>query len=650
VAYSRNIVLSTDHLEHVVRHFLRHGAFSFDVETVDPHRNIPPYNTVTWISLATYGMAVTIPMGHERGDRIIGQKKEPRLTKTGKIQNRTVHIWSKAPEQLRPSQVFEALDPLFSSDRLKIAHNAVFDLGSIAKYRGGKPPAEPYYDTQITCALVDENQLKSLKAQVNRIWGVDYDKEEIGRTGVDRFPFSQVARYSYLDSLFTWLLYLRLDPLIDKLGIRDLCDLEMANIPGILDMVMHGAPVDASVLREFGDELRKRKVDIQAEVYKRAGKVFNLGSSRQKAEVLYLPKSKGGQGLKPMMLTDGGIKKKKTGQKLDIYDYSTKADALEPYAKNPVVEKILEYQAVEKLISTYVDGILGVEGNPDKPCILINGRVHGSFNPVGARTGRFSSSNPNLQNIPSRTEDGRRIRSAYCADPGYVLVVFDYSQIELVLLAHFIGKGALFDGFWDGVDPHTMTASLVFGVPVETVAKEMRSVAKGLNFAIVYGAGPATVADMAGISVDEAKTHMATHRKMFPEIYRYRNYVISTARRQKPPHVRTLLGRYRRLPELLSSNDEVRARAERQAFNAHIQGSGGDLMKLAMVRLRKRLPKGATMILTVHDEIVVHAPKDISEEVAEAVREAATGEEIQKLFRVPVTGELAIVERWSDAK
>jgi len=650
VAYSRNIVLSVEHLDAVLRHFLRYDAFAFDVETVGPYRSIPAHNTVTWLSLATHGLAVTIPMGHERGDRIVGTRKEPRLTKTGKLQNRTVQIWSKAPEQLRPSQVFEILDPLFSSDRVKVAHNAPFDIGSVTKYRDGNRPAEPYYDTQIASALIDENQQKSLKAQVNRIWGVDYDQEEIGKNGVDNFPFSKVARYSYLDSLFTWLLYRRFDPLIDRLGIRSLCDLEMTNLSGIIDMMLHGAPVDGSVLEEFGRELRERKVVIQTEIYKRAGRVFNLNSPKQKVEVLYLPRSKGGQGLKPQKLTKGGLKKKRNGQEITLYDYSTDSDALEPYANNPVVAKILEYQAVDKLIGTYVDGILGVEGDPDKPRILIDGRVHGSFNPVGARTGRFSSSGPNLQNIPSRTEDGKRIRSAYCADVGYVFVVFDYSQIELVILAHFIGKGALHEGFLNGVDPHTMTASLVFGVNVEEVTKEMRSVAKGLNFAIVYGAGPAKVADMAGIPVSEAKQHMTTHRRMFPEIYRYRSYVIETARRQRPPHVRTLLGRYRRLPELLSSNDEVRAKAERQAFNAHIQGSGGDLMKLAMVRLRKRLPEGATMILTVHDEIVVHSPKEIAERVAEAVREAAIGEEIQRLFRVPVTGELSIVERWSDAK
>jgi DNA polymerase I-like protein with 3'-5' exonuclease and polymerase domains len=269
----------------------------------------------------------------------------------------------------------------------------------------------------------------------------------------------------------------------------------------------------------------------------------------------------------------------------------------------------------------------------------------------GTVTGRFASREPNLQNIPRPDTDlGKQIRGLFVAPPGCKLVVADYGQIEMVVLAHFAGKGRLFQGFWDGVDPHTATAAAVFNVPVEKVTKAQRQVAKGINFAVVYGAGPDTVAAQAGITTKEAKRFLEIHQQMFPEIYRFKNEVLEVCRSRRPPHVKTLLGRYRRLPVIWSQDRGVRGEAERQAVNSLIQGSAADLIKLAMVREHAMLPPDMKLILSVHDELVTIAPEERADECVEIVREAMLGEGIQKLVKVPLTSDIKVVDRWAEAK
>ncbi|MEV4575996.1 DNA polymerase [Nonomuraea jabiensis] len=644
----------------MVDYFSRYDEFVWDLETIGEHRGTPAHNQVTWLGLATHGMAVAIPMGHDRG-KIIGHKKEPRILTNGRTQNKTVAVWSKAPEQLRPSQVFEALEPLFFSDRLKIAHNAPFDLASLAKYYDGRVPDKPWFDTFINSVLLNENRLNGLKQRVNDTWKVNYDKENVGKC-VEEFPFQTVARYVYMDAKYTWLLYQEEKDLCAKEGLEGLLALELDVVDTVVEMALNGAPINPTILEEFGVVLDERLVDLEGEIYRGVGQKFNLNSSQQKAKIFYGSKKEGGLGLKPTALTDGGKKKRKEGKEILVTDWSTDSDALEPHKDHPVIANVLKYQKDMKLKSTYVTGILGDPDDPKKPCRVIDGRVHGSFKQLGAKTGRWSSAEPNLQNIPSRGDDGKIIRSAYEALPGWKEVVADYGQIELVMLAHFIGFGALYEGFKNGIDAHTMTASLVFGVPFEEFAredktpeeekshKEMRGVAKSLNFAIVYGAGPAKVADMADISLAEAKRHMETHREMFPEIYRYKAWVINQAKQERDLHVRTILGRKRRLKDLRIGNDELRASAERKCFNAKIQGSGADIIKLAMVRLLPLLPEHAELILTVHDELVVHAREDVVPLVVDAMKEAMLGEDIQRLVKVPLTSDISVVDNWSLAK
>mgnify|MGYP000862898839 FL=1 len=652
-----SVILDEKQLAEVVEYFSQFDAFVFDVETVGEHRNIPTQNEVIWLSLATYGAAVTIPMGHPIGDAIERVEKVPRVGKDGKTRYYKVPVWEKPPAQLRRFEVFSALRPLFFSDRLKIGHNIIFDLLSVAKYYGGQVPPPPYQDTLVNSWLLDENRRNGLKERIKQEFSFDYDKDKTGKS-IETRPFSVAARYSRLDARYTWLLYHCDRPRIDEQELHQVHRLETQIIPVLLEAGLTGAPVSLEWLQQLKVELTAELERREAEVYRAAGRVFNIASPSQKAEVLYSPKSKGGQGLKPTHLTDSGKKKLEAGEELGFSDYSTDAASLSSYKNNKVAQAILAYQETFKLLSTYVDGYLG---NPEKgrPCIVFQtergNRIFGTFKQYGTVTGRFSSSEPNLQNVSVRTEEGRKIRRVFQAPPGYKLVVADYGQIELVILAHFAGPGALYDGFHAGIDPHTITASHVYGVPVEDVTSQMRSAAKGINFAVVYGAGPAKVAEMAGSTVDEARRLLEEHRTQFPEIYRYKSRLLRVARSRNPHHIRTLIGRKRRLPDLSSDDDAKRALAERQCVNSHIQGSAADLIKIAMVRLHEMLHDAgisdrAKLILTVHDELVVEAADEVVDQVVEIMREAMLGKGIQDLIRVPLKSDLKVVESWDQAK
>lgn len=666
---SSNIVLTRDHLAEVVEYFMRpeNDAFVFDVESMDGSaaRNVPTGNNVVWIALATYGRTVAIPMGHPNGNVLLRKATRRKNKVTNKF-DIIPALYDDPPEQLTPSEVFEALEPLFFSNKIKIAHNATFDFISLEKYFGAVPFG-PMQDTITIQHLLNENlKQKGLKSLVEKYWAVKYDHEDVGKC-IEAHPFSKVAHYAFMDAKYTWLLWQRLEPFIfmlDKQGhdLSKVHQLESDLLPALCDMGVEGAPVDFDELKRLEEELSEMEVDVLARTYRAAGKKFNLNAAGQKAEILFAPKSEGGQGLKPRVPTDGGKKKRDKGLELTYSDWSTKAEWLEEfYVGNPVVDCMLEYAEVHKLLSTYVQGYLGVEGDPKKPCRIFNGRVHTDLVPYGTVTGRFSSREPNLQNIPRPdTELGKKIRGLFKAPPGYKMIVADYGQIEMIILAHLIGYGALFEGIKNGMDPHSATAAGLAGIdPVEFMklvqaedarAKAARQVAKGVNFAVVYGAGPEKVAAMANITVKEAKRFLEIHQKMFPEIYKFKAKVLQVAKTRRPPHIRTIMGRKRRLPALFSQDFGSRGYAERQAVNSLIQGSAADIIKLAMVRLHRALEPDMRLILSVHDELVTLAPEDKADRCAEIVREAMLGEGITGMLKVPLSSDVKIVDRWSEAK
>lgn len=625
------IVTDSDSLSRTIEYFKKQPSFAFDVETVGEHRGVPTQNEITWISLATQGATVAIPMGHPNGDVLINRASKKRDKETKEWVHTPIR-YDAPPPQLRPSQVFEALHPLLFSDRIKIAHNATFDLVSVAKYYDGECPTAPYGDTIVAAWMLDENRPSlGLKSLVKTRYKLAYDPEEVGRK-VELHPFTKVARYAWLDARMAWLLYRHLRPLLTWENLDKVWDLEMDVLECLLHMQSAGAPIDVESLKELRRDLGQQVAVTESLVYRAAGKVFNVASVPQKQAILY---GKDGFALKPLEFT-------KTGAP------STAASALEQYKTHPFVSNLLEYQELSKLLGTYVDGYLGTD---DKPGLIFDGRIYPSFVQYGTVTGRFSCRAPNVQNWPRPdTIWGRRIRDLFVPPPGYKLLVADYAQIELRILAHFAGKGPLWQGFWDGLDAHTTTASVVFGVAPEDVTKEMRQIAKGIAFAILYGAHETKLAAMAKISERKAVQFMRTHERAFPEIYTYKEELLETVRRRRPvPHLRTLLGRVRRLPDLRSPYKGIRSRAERQLVNSHIQGSNADITKLAMVRLNKSRLDGMQLMLTVHDELAVLCPEEFADKGAEVLHDAMAGAEMQ-LLSVPLITDVKICNRWSEAK
>ena len=416
-----------------------------------------------------------------------------------------------------------------------------------------------------------------------------------------------------------------LAPRLEELGMHQLYyEIELPLCPVLAAMEHAGMLVDRKALSAFGDMLDERISADQAEIYALAGETFNINSTQQLGRILFDGDK---LGLPP-------VKKTKTG-------YSTNAEVLEKLrGQHPIIDKILEYRQYTKLKSTYVDG-LGKVIAPD-------GRIHTSFQNTVTATGRLSSAEPNLQNIPVRTELGAELRKMFVAPAGKVLVDADYSQIELRLLAHIAGDEHMIEAFRSGEDIHTVTAAQVFGVPVDQVTRHMRSSAKAVNFGIVYGISAFSLSQDIGVPTYEAKEYIEKYFARFSGVHAYMTDVVSRAKADG--YVTTLFGRRRWLPELKSSNFNTRSFGERVALNMPIQGTAADIMKLAMIHVHSRLREEglqARLILQVHDELIVECP----EEEAEAVK-ALLSREMESVARlsVPLIADAAAGRSWAEAK
>ena len=368
--------------------------------------------------------------------------------------------------------------------------------------------------------------------------------------------------------------------------------------------------------------LSGRIEEVQKTVYALAGEdSFNINSTQQLGHILFET-----LGLSP-------VKKTKTG-------YSTNADVLDKLrGEHPIIDSILEYRQLTKLKSTYADGLGKVIG-PD-------GRIHTSFQNTVTATGRLSSTEPNLQTIPVRTELGAELRKMFAAPPGRVLVDADYSQIELRLLACISGDQAMIDGFHSGEDIHTITASQVFGVPLGEVTPAMRRSAKAVNFGIVYGISPFSLSQDIGVTVQEAKAYMEKYFAHYAGVKAYMSQVVEQAR--KDGFVATLFGRRRWIPELKSSNFNTRSFGERVALNAPIQGTAADIIKMAMLRVHSRLREEGLegkLVLQVHDELIVECPEGEAETVRALLKEEM---EAVTSLPVPLLVEAGAGRTWADA-
>lgn len=405
--------------------------------------------------------------------------------------------------------------------------------------------------------------------------------------------------------------------------MRVLREIEMPLAEVLADMEMIGFMIDRDGIRQYGEQLDRMAADLEARIYFAAGGEFNIKSTKQLAEVLFeklgLPASK----------------KTKSG-------YSTNAEVLEklrPY--HPIIDDILDYRQVTKLKSTYVDGLLKVAGD--------DGRIHTEFRQTGTATGRLSSAEPNLQNIPIRTEMGRELRRFFIPkNEEYMLIDADYSQIELRLLAHISDDEAMRHAFVSGADIHTSTAATVFGVAPDSVTLEMRKRAKAINFGILYGMGDFSLSQDLHISRAEAKEYITNYLHSYPNVDRYLKDIVKQAREQG--FVTTLFGRRRYIPELAASNKMVQSAGERIAMNSPIQGTAADIIKLAMIHVYRKLKHStldARLILQVHDELLIEVRRDQAEEALALLREEM---EHAVSLSVPLDVGTAMGDNWFDAK
>ena len=403
----------------------------------------------------------------------------------------------------------------------------------------------------------------------------------------DRVSIDNGAPYATADADMTGRLRSVFEPQIQNQSFGSLFyDVEIPLIPVLVNMEYNGIKVDTGVLREMSEDLNEQMHSIEEELYQSIGHTVNINSPQQLSDLLF----------KELGLPH--TKRTKTG-------YSTDANSLESLKGiHPVVDKILGYRQVSKLKSTYVDAL------PD----MVNpatGRIHTSYNQTGSATGRISSSDPNLQNIPIRTEMGRQVRRAFVAQdsPKSVLFSADYSQIELRVLAHLSQDPGLLEAFKRGEDIHSATASLMFETPINDVDSDMRRIAKVLNFGVIYGLSAHGISQQTGFSREEGNNFIQSYFSKYPGISEYLEIVKNNARETN--YVQTLLGRRRAVPEINASNFNVRNAAERMAINMPIQGTAADIMKIAMIRVHNQLSErnmATKMLLQVHDELVFETP------------------------------------------
>jgi DNA polymerase I len=452
-------------------------------------------------------------------------------------------------------------------------------------YRQGREPAAPVFDSALAAYVIDPGRGNYQLADIARAHG-------LGELPQDDSPEAWAARTAAVQALRP-----RMEQELTENGLWEVYhEVDLPLIPVLAEMEAHGVAVNLGALGEMSADLDWRIRELTEDIYRLAGYPFNIGSPKQLQELLFEK-----MGIKP-------TKKTKTG-------YSTDAEVLEELAaEHDIVEKILDYRTLTKLKSTYVDALGTLAGR--------DGRIHTTFNQTVAATGRLSSQDPNLQNIPIRIEEGRRIRKVFVPGrKGWLLLAADYSQIELRIVAHYSGDRSLREAFAQEQDIHTRTASEIFDVPMERVDSAMRRAAKAVNFGLIYGQSDFGLARAVGIARSEAKQFIERYFQLYPGVRAYMDGKIAEA--HEKGYVTTLMGRRRMLPEINSRIYTMRQNAERMAINTPIQGTAADLMKVAMLRVRAAMRQAgleAKMTLQVHDELVFEVPEGEVEALGALVR------------------------------
>ncbi len=532
--------------------------------------------------------------------------------------------------QLDVKEVLSALRPLLEDPAVvKIAHNAKFEMNFFKT--DGIEWQGLVYDTMIASYVHEADRRHGLKVLGRDVLGIEMqDIKTLIGSGKKEIPFSQVplkegADYGACDAYVTLKLAAYFVEHMDMDRETLLYEVELPVVHVLAEMERDGVNLDVPYLKNFSEELGEKLDAIEKDIYKLAGLEFNINSPKQVGDVLFEH-----LGIAPLRKT-----KSKSG-------YSTDAKVLEKLSEeHAVVQRILDYRQLFKLKSTYIDSLPNMV-NPK------TGRIHTSFNQTIAATGRLSSSEPNLQNIPIRTEEGRKIRAAFIPrNEGEVLLSADYSQIELRMLAHTSEDPNLLEAFNRGEDIHTATAALVFGMPVDKVTKEQRYKAKAVNFGVIYGQTAHGLSQQLRIPRAEAMAFIDRYFRQYSHVKMIIEAVQELAR--ETGYVTTICGRVRNLDEgLNSSNKSIREFSERAAFNTVLQGSAADLMKVAMIRVMRMLKAKqlkSRMILQVHDELVLGVPEGELVEVKQLVKEAM---ELDQPLRVPLVVDIEVGKNWMD--
>ena len=539
------------------------------------------------------------------------------------------HTCPEGTKQLSLEHVLAALKPVFANPAIrKIGQNMKYDLLVLGHY--GVEVKNIYFDTMIASYLLNPSRpsqsLDALALEFLNYKTTTYT--DITGTGKKQIGFHEVdiktaTDYSGEDADVTLRLKQILAPKLKEQNFEKLFhNMEMPLMEVLVDMERTGVKINASFLAVLSKRLEKETAGIIKTIYELAGTEFNINSTKQLAEILFVK----------LQLTP--TKRTKTG-------FSTNVDVLEELAPlHPLPAEILKYRTLSKLKSTYIDAL---------PAMIDpkTGRLHTSFNQAVTATGRLSSSDPNLQNIPIRTDVGREIRQAFIAEDGASLLSADYSQIELRVLAHMSADPGLIQTFIEDQDVHTRTASEIFGLSPDEITPEMRRKAKAVNFGIVYGISAFGLAQDIGVSNSEAKRYIDSYFSRYPKVREFIDTTIQNAKTDG--YVMTLFGRRRFIPELSSSAVAVRNFGERTAVNTPIQGSAADLIKIAMINIQQRLfheKLRSKMILQVHDELVFEVPDDEIALMEKLVKEEMEG--VVKLA-VPVRVDMAVGKNWDEA-
>ncbi|MBT7712240.1 MAG: DNA polymerase I [Deltaproteobacteria bacterium] len=532
--------------------------------------------------------------------------------------------------QIPLETVLEILRPVFEKKELKIvAQNIKYDMMVLANY--GVPIEAEIGDTMIQSYLLDANLHRhNLDDMAMRHLEHEMIKfEEVAGKGKKQIPFAEVPvsvaqQYAAEDADATFQIHQLLSPRIKAENLAALYEnIELPLCRTLAQMETHGVRLDVPYLNTLCEKLRLDLDGLQQEIHAQAGETFNINSTQQLSTILF----------EKMGITIGR-KKNKTG-------YSTDASVLEKIAPfEPIARNLLDYRSKNKLVNTYLDVL---------PSLISpkTGRIHTSYSQVVAATGRLSSSNPNLQNIPIKGEDGSKVRRAFVAEEGNLIVSADYSQIELRFLAHLSEDEGLISVFAEGGDIHTETAAGIYGIEIEQVSPEQRQAAKAINFGIIYGMGAFRLSQEIRVSNAQAKSFIEAYFAKYPKIKHYMDETIAFC--QKNAFVETMFRRKRAIPDIHAKNHMVRTAAERMAINTRIQGSAADLIKIAMIDIQNTLDRERSltkMIMQVHDELVFEVPRERVDSLIGMVKKSM---ENAVALKVPLVVDAGFGENWQEA-